>query len=108
MRQEQRIGNELGSSKWLVCDAQRSPPLRICVFWYQASFVYWITTYRHNRAVSFGPTYFPISLSNCSLVFQGRYSLNSRTMRAPALGMLRMSSSVAVLSLTGMNTYCLS
>jgi hypothetical protein len=26
----------------------------------------------------FRPTYLPISLSNCSLVFQGRYSLNSR------------------------------
>jgi hypothetical protein len=40
------------------------------------------------------------------LVFHGRYSLNSRTIRDPAPGMLRMSSSVAVFRLTGMNTDC--
>ena len=50
----------------------------------------------------FLPTYLPISLSNCAHDFHGRYSLNSRTMRGPAPGMLRMSSSVAVLRLTGM------
>ena len=39
-----------------------------------------------RRATSFAPTYFPISFSNCALVFQGRYSLNWRTMREPAPG----------------------
>src|SRR5205085_11487637 len=36
------------------------------------------------------------------------YSLNSFTMRLPAPGMVRISSSVAVFKFTGMNTYCLS
>ena len=63
---------------------------------------YWITTYRQSRATSLGPTYLPISFSNCACVFHGRYSLNSRTMRGPAPGMLRMSSSLAVFRFTGM------
>src|SRR5687767_15206 len=66
---------------------------------------YWITTKRQRRATSLASTYFPISFSNCSFVFQGRYSLNSRCMRRPAPGMLMMSSSVAVLRFTGMKTY---
>ena len=43
---------------------------------------------RHSRAVSCSPTYLPISLSNCALVFQGRYSLNSRSMFPPRLGIV--------------------
>jgi hypothetical protein len=69
---------------------------------------YSITTYRFSLSVSCCPTYFPISLSNCAQDFHGRYSLNSRTMRGPAPGMLRMSSSVAVLSFSGMKQYCAS
>src|SRR4029450_9123673 len=43
-----------------------------------------ITTYRHILSPSLAPTYLPISLMNCSFAFQGRYSLNSRTIRRPA------------------------
>src|SRR5687767_1285037 len=53
---------------------------------------YWITTKRHRRATSLAFTYLPISFSNCSFVFQGRYSLNSCSICLPTPGMLRMIS----------------
>ena len=43
---------------------------------------------RQSRAVSFGPTYLPISLSNCAFVFHGRYSLNSRSMLPARFGIV--------------------
>src|SRR6185436_6254864 len=58
-----------------------------------------------SLAVASGPTYLPISRSNCAHVFHGRYSANSRAIRRPAPGTSRISSDVAVLRLMCTNAF---